>query len=373
MPATRSLDLVLQGATGFTGHLAAEEIAKRASSDLRWAVAGRDPIRTKALAQRFGVESVLADGLDKQACEDLAASTAVVISCAGPFTRYGKHLVDACVASGTHYADISGEMPWIDGLVKDHHQTCTRTGTVLVPASGFDSVPSDLAVHALQQEIPAGTPIHGFFTIRGGFNGGTLHSGIALSEDHGPNALPRASGSGPPFPVPALSRWATPFLMAPVNEATVARSRLLAADEGGCPETAGSYREFMAVRGRLRAYGLLFGLRRIEGMFRTKWGRSMIQRFGPAPGQGPDDRSIEDGFAKLTLLAGSLENPEAKCTWLWNGDPSNRITVRCLVQTGLALAAGEAQRGGVLTPAAAFGDGLLKRLTAMEAVRETRS
>lgn len=373
MSATRAFDLVLQGATGFTGHLAAEEIARRAPQGLRWAIAGRDAIRTKALAQRFDVAAVVADGLDQGACADLAAATTTVISCAGPFSRYGRHLVDACVASGTHYADISGELPWIEDLVQRHHAPCTTNGTALIPASGFDSVPTDLAVHNLRQEVSPQTPIRGFFTIRGGFNGGTLHSGIAMSEDLGHDALPRASLSGPPFPVPALHRWATPFLMAPINELTVTRSGLLAAEGLDCPSDPVDYREFLAVRGRLRAYGLLFGLRRIEGLFRTGWGRSLLRRFGPAPGQGPSEESIQEGFAKLTLLAGSLEKPEARRTWLWNGDPSNLITVRCLVQTGLALAAGEAQRGGVLTPASAFGDDLLHRLKAIEAVRESEA
>lgn len=371
MPDTREFDLVLQGATGFTGHLAAEELALRAPEGFRWAVAGRDPVRTTALAQRFGVEAVIADGLDTAANQALAARTRVVISCAGPFSRYGAHLAAACAEHGSHYADISGELPWIGHLQEAHHASCLANGTTMIPASGFDSVPSDLAVMAMREMVGAEAELHGFFAIRGGFNGGTLFSGIALAEDRGSEALPQASRSSTVFPIPSLKRWATPFLMAPVNEHTVARSEAIRASELGWTSPPPAYREFMAERGRFRAHVVRFGLRTIERMFASSFGRRLLQRFGPAPGQGPSEEDMRKGFARLTVLAGSLEAPSARQDWSWKGDPSNRITVHCLVQTGLALAAGEAKAPGVMTPASGLGDALLRRLLETGAVQRT--
>lgn len=372
MNAPREFDLILQGATGFTGHLAAEEIALRAPAGFRWAVAGRDVVRTSALAQRFGVDPVIADGIDARANLRLAARTKVVLSCAGPFSRYGKHLADACVEHGTHYADISGEPSWINGMIRDHHARCVESGITMIPASGFDSVPSDLGVMAMREELGPETTIQGFFTIRGGFNGGTLFSGIAMAEDQGAEAVPQASKMSGVFPVPCLNRWATPFLMAPVNEAIVARSlEMEQGDEAAAPtEQTPPYREFMAVRGKVRALGVRLGLRTMESMFRSRLGRSLLQRFGPKPGQGPSEKEIRDGFARLVLIAGPLDKPQAQRSWSWTGDPSNRITVNSLVQTGLALAADEAIAAGVLTPASGLGQGLLDRLLATGAVQQ---
>lgn len=370
MSSTRAFDLVLQGATGFTGHLATEELHRRAPDGFRWAIAGRDSVRTQSLADRFGVEALCVDGMDPKANDGLASRTRVVLSCAGPFTRYGRHLVDACVAHGTHYADISGELPWIADLIERHHATSRESGTVILPASGFDSVPTDLAVQAMRTSLGKELPIRGFYTIRGGFNGGTLHSGIALAEDFGPEGIPRDTRSTRPFPIPSLNRWATPFLMAPVNEAVVARSRILGAEGKQAWEEGIPYLEWMAVRGRLRAQGYRCTLAALGAMFRTRIGRSLLRRLGPDPGNGPSEQDIRNGFARLHLIAGPLGSPVAERSWHWDGDPSNRITVRCLVQTGLALAAGEAEHGGVLTPATALGDRLLRRLLAIRAVAE---
>ncbi len=368
MNSTREFDLVLQGATGFTGQLAAEELALRAPKGFRWAVAGRDKVRTLALAQRFGVDAVIADAMDQAANDSLASRTQVVLTCAGPFSRYGKHLADACVKYSTHYADISGELPWIDGLIRNHHHTCVERGISMIPASGFDSVPSDLGFWELRQHVGAEIPIRGFFTIRGGFNGGTLHSGIALAEDLGAEALPRATQLAQCFAVPSLGKWATPFLMAPVNEDTVARSEAWRVAQEDADARHQPYLEYMLVRGRMRAKGVRFALRTMERMFASRFGRSMLQRFGPKPGQGPSEEDIRNGFARLDLLAGPLDAPVAQRSWNWEGDPSNRITVHCLVQTGLALASSEAKTAGVVTPSVGLGDALWQRLLQSGAV-----
>jgi len=126
----------------------------------------------------------------------------------------------------------------------------------------------------------------------------------------------------------------------------------------------------MLVRGRLRAMQMKWLLQASTGMLRSAFGRKLLRRFGPKPGEGPSESSIRNGFARFIVVAGDLEKPLAMRRWDWDGDPSNRITVRCLVQTGLALVAGEATSGGVLTPASALGDTLLQRLVDVGAVKE---
>jgi len=391
MTERRDFDLVLQGATGFTGRLAAAELAGRAPEGLRWAVAGRDPVRLQAVADAHGVPAVVADGLDEGAVDALAARARVVLSCAGPFSRYGTPLVDACVRHGSHYADLTGEMPWIRQLIDAHHEASAAAGTVLIPASGFDCVPTDLAVRSMATELRqrdgSAPPITGFFQVRGGLNGGTLASGMLLYERWTPadfahphllDPAPRASlrAAPPPpgrpfvFPVPALRGWAAPFLMSPVNERVTRRSAALLAEAGQGYGDGFRYDEHLILKSRLRARMMTGALGVANRMLMSPTGRRLLRWFGPKPGKGPSPRSIENGFARLSLVAGPLEAPAAVRRWSWSGDPSNRITVNCLVQTGLALAAGEARRGGVLTPASALGDRLLERLTAIGAVEE---
>ena len=369
MTGPREFDLVLQGATGFTGRLAAEELRSCAPSSLRWAVAGRCPERVHALARKLDVQGLVADGLDRSAVGALAARTRVVLSCAGPFTRWGSLLVAACVEEGVHYADLTGELPWMETLIDRHHEDCVERRIAIVPASGFDSVPTDLGVQALVTELGQAVPIHGFFTLQGGLNGGTLHSGLALAEDGSPPTTP----SRPIFPLPVLDRWAAPFLMAPVNERVVGRSAEMMAGVQSGYGPSFLYREHLLTRGRAGAWGMATLLKSANRMLASPSGRWLLRRFGPKPGEGPSERAIRMGFANLVLLAGPLNDPIAIRRWAWDGDPGNRITVRCLVQTGLALAAGEALRGGVLTPASALGSSLFNRLQDSGAVREGAS
>lgn len=366
MKVPREYDLILQGATGFTGRMAADELAKHAPPFFRWAIAGRSEERLKPIAEKHGVPFLVADASDPEAMSHLAARTKTVISCAGPFAVFGTPLVDACVEQATHYADLTGELPWMQKLINKHHEHCAERGITLIPASGFDSVPTDLCVHDFLRELnekgladgETAPPISGFYFVRGGFNGGTLHSGIALAEA-GHSLKPAEMKTGR---VPSLKRWFAPFLMAPVNEAIVQRTHQL-------ENRMASYREFMLCKSRGEAVFLNTALKVISSLMGSRFGRFLFKRFGPKPGEGPSLEKIEAGFANLTLLAGPLESPALTQSYAWSGDPSNLITTRCLVQTGLALAADEAQRGGVLTPASALGDKLFQRLKNIGAVR----
>ena len=375
----RDFDIVLQGATGFTGRLAAKELMARAPAGLRVAVAGRNEAKVAALAAQLGVPGIVADGLDPKAMAALAARTRVALTCAGPFALYGDELVAACASAGTHYADLTGELPWLGRIIERHHKACTESGTALVPCSGFDSVPTDIAVHSMAAELDSlgqyPSRVRGFFRIRGGLNGGTLHSGLALGES-GEMAFqnpgedtPPSQGSEPEpavFPIPSQARWAAPFLMAPVNEWNARRSSALLGEVGGAYPFR--YTEHLSERRWHRAK-FMSGLLTLSGaLLASAAGRSLLRTFGPKPGEGPSEKSIAEGFARLILIAGDLDEPVMTRQWNWSGDPSNLITIRCLVQTGLALANGEASRGGVLTPVAALGSNLKRRLLESGAV-----
>ena len=147
--------------------------------------------------------------------------------------------------------------------------------------------------------------------------------------------------------------------MAPVNEWVVRRSAELLEEAGAGYGKSFRYDEFMTAKTRGRAAMLARILKLVQYLMSKSWGREALRLFGPNPGKGPSKKSRESGFANLHIIDSS--NREVGKLSM-TGDPSNLITVRCLVQVGLALAAGEAQRGGVVTTAAAFGDTLISRL-----------
>ncbi len=360
----KEFDLVLQGATGFTGQLSAAEIKRRAAHKpgppLKWAIAGRNEERLQQLSDELGVPYLVAPGLDEDAVDALAQRSKVVISCAGPFSRFGTPLVDACVRHQTHYADLTGELPWVHLMIHKHHKQAAADGTVLLPASGFDSVPTDLAVfhlvRSLQQQGRSTADLRGHYKLSGGFNGGTLASGLELYEKY-PDYMQDADATV--FEVPALNCWAAPFLMAPINEWVVRRSAELLEERGEGYGAGFGYQEFMSARSKFEARVISRVLRTVQYLMRRAWGRRMLRFFGPNPGKGPSKQSQSRGFAHLRLLD---ENQRSAAKLVMNGDPSNLITVRCLVQVGFALVADEASRGGVLTSASAFGDTLVSRL-----------
>ena len=154
-PQPRRFDVVLYGATGFVGRQTVAYFSEHAGG-LKWALAGRSRKRLEALAVGLGLEDagiLVADAEDDAALAALAAQTRVLLSTAGPFALYGSALVAACVAQRTHYVDITGETPWVRGLIDRHHVKAARDGTRIIPCCGFDSVPSDLGAWLVAQAL----------------------------------------------------------------------------------------------------------------------------------------------------------------------------------------------------------------------------
>ena len=170
----RDFDLVLLGATGFTGKLVAQYLDKHA---MRWALAGRNPDKLEEVRRslKSDVPVIVADALDAAACAALAARTKVVCTTVGPYTKYGSEVVAACAAAGTHYCDLTGEVSWMRTMIDAHHETARRTGARIVHASGFDSIPSDLGTWATQQEFVArfGAPAHAVTAYYGKISAGS--------------------------------------------------------------------------------------------------------------------------------------------------------------------------------------------------------
>ena len=187
---TRAFDLVLHGATGFTGRQAAQYIHEHIPSTIRWAISGRSLDKLKTLAATIGLPEhvglIKADALNTDDMDKLSASARVICTTVGPYARYGQELIAACVRNGTHYLDITGETPFVAEVIERYHQECEERGICIVPFCGFDSVPSDSAVYLAAkmlkgrgEELADATAV---FKLKGGLNGGTLASALNLAE-----------------------------------------------------------------------------------------------------------------------------------------------------------------------------------------------
>src|SRR5579884_1675346 len=183
--ADRQHDVVLFGATGFTGGLTAEYLARHADRGTSWAVAGRNRDKLEALRRRLGdahseLPIVHADVSDPGSLRRMAESTRVVISTVGPYINYGEPVVAACAANGTDYVDLTGEPEFVDRMWLAHHEEAQRSGARLVHSCGFDSIPYDLGTLFTVQRLPEGVPIHVDCFVRAGgtFSGGTYQSAL---------------------------------------------------------------------------------------------------------------------------------------------------------------------------------------------------
>jgi len=422
----RDYDLVLWGATGFTGRLVAEHLADRyGDGALDWALAGRDADRLAAVRDSLidGVDHGDADDADSDAMDGnagdggdatvpdlltgdahdrasldaVAERTAVVCSTVGPYARHGSPLVAACVDAGTDYCDLSGELQWIRRMVDEHHDRARERGVRVVHACGFDSVPGDLGTLLLQSHAAEtfGAPcsaVRALVSVRGGgFSGGTLASMVetaaAADRDRAvrrvlanPYALaPEGERGGPDTGPqrgvrrdPETREWTAPFVMAAINEPVVRRSNALLGHPWG--RTFG-YREALAVGRGVRGAAVAGALAAGEGLAADALGvapiRWALDRFVlPDSGEGPDRDTVEGGSFEMRLFGRgvSADHPAGyavEATVADDRDPGYGSASRMLAEAAVCLARGETDtpvEGGVSTPASGIGLPLVDRL-----------
>ncbi|MER5704578.1 saccharopine dehydrogenase NADP-binding domain-containing protein [Micromonospora sp. NPDC002296] len=381
MREDRAYDVVLFGATGFTGGLTAEYLARHAPDGLRWALAGRNPAKLAAVRDRLagidpalaGLPLLTADVTDPESLRRVAGSARVVASTVGPYVHHGEPLVAACAAAGTDYLDITGEPEFVDRMYVRHHAEAVRTGARLVHACGFDSVPHDLGVWFTVKQLPADAPItvDGFVRAGGRFSAGTYHSALtAFSRTAEASRAARERRAVEPRPegrrvraVPGkvgrskeLGTWAVPL---PTIDPQVVRRSAAARPEYG-PDFR--YRHFAAVKRLptivLGAAGLggLVGLVKLPPTRRWLLGRL-------ASGQGPSPQQRAKSWFRVRFLGSG--GGRRVLTEVSGGDPGYDETAKMLGESALCLALDEGLPAtcGQVTPVTAMGDALLDRLT----------
>ncbi|PZD72761.1 Putative trans-acting enoyl reductase [Acaryochloris thomasi RCC1774] len=389
----RTYDVVLYGASGFTGQQTVQYFADHAPDHLKWAIAGRNRQKLEAVRTKVGCETVdilVADGRDQVGTDAIATQTRIVLTTAGPFALYGQAMVDACVRSHTHYVDITGETAWVRSLIETYHEQAATQGTRIIPLCGFDSVPSDLGaylmVRYLQQLGKSCKVVKAYFEAAGGFNGGTLASAYNLIDAGQWSQMGDPYLLNPPEVRPEtaaedlqwsqydqdLGAWVAPFFMGPVNTRVVRRSSALYSQWQDPYGSQFTYQESLVFQGPLsglKATVTTVGTGLLVAMMQQPWvRRSLLQPNFPQPGEGPSEQVMDEGWFRCQLLAIDEEGGQHRGLIYNPGDPGNRSTVKFLCESALALALdferlpGGPQRGGVLTPATGLGDVLADRL-----------
>jgi short subunit dehydrogenase-like uncharacterized protein len=394
----RALDLVLWGATGFTGQLVAEYLVKHGPEGLRWAIAGRNKEKLERLLERLETKappSILVATLDDaSSLEAMTADSRVLISTAGPYSRLGTPVLTACVKTDTDYCDLTGETPWIRQSIDRFHNQARDQGTRIVHCCGYDSIPSDLGVYLLhlaaQSEGLCLEQVKLFSAhSRGGISGGTIASLFEVLDQSRDRQVRQVLGNpyslnpseqmhGPDGSDPSsvrfdrdLERWTGPFVMAAVNSRIVRRSNALL-DFAYGPELR--YSEAMSTRkglgGWWRAQKLRWGIGLFMLLAMPRPTRRLLQRrFLPRPGQGPDRKQVESGCFQM-LLVGQAVGSEGEARRLLGvvegqRDPGYGETAKMLGESALCLALDRShlpENAGVLTPASAMGSALVRRL-----------
>lgn len=379
MPHDRPYDIVLFGATGFTGGLTADYLARHAPAGLRWALAGRNPAKLAAVRGRLaaidpglaGLPLLTADVTDPGSLRPVAESTRVLATTVGPYVHHGEPLVAACAAAGTDYLDITGEPEFVDLMYVRHHAEAVRTGARLVHACGFDSIPHDLGVWYTVRQLPSDGPItvDGYVRAGGKFSAGTYHSALtAFSRTAEAKRAAQARRAVEPRPdgrrvraVPgkvgrsaATGMWAVPL---PTIDPQVVRRSAAARPEYG-PDFR--YRHFAALK-RLPTVLLAgAGMAGLAGLVKLpptrRW---LLGRL--ASGQGPSAAQRARSWFRVRFVGEG--GGRTVRTEVSGGDPGYDETAKMLAESALCLASDELPATcGQVTPVTAMGDALLDRL-----------
>ena len=369
--AEREHDVVVFGATGFTGALTAQYLARNADAGTRWAVAGRNREKLKQTLETIGadVPLVVADTGDPASMRQLAESAKVVITTVGPYLEYGEPVVAACAAAGTDYVDLTGEPEFMDLMYLRHHRAAAKSGARIIHACGFDSIPQDLGAQFTVQQLPEGVPIHVEAHVRAGGNpsGGTVASALGIMgrfrqaqkvHKQRRNLEPRTPGRRARVIIGRPKRDDGLYLLPmPTIDPQIVRMSALAEPRYG-PDF--SYAPYIGVRRLPAALGLAGGVSTLFTLAQVPPARKLIASRVPQ-GTGPSPEQREKGWFEVRFHGEG--GGRRVSTEVAGGDPGYGETSKMLSESALCLAHDDLpETAGQVTTAHAMGDALRARL-----------
>lgn len=380
MSTSREFDLIVYGATGFTGRLVAEYIYQT-HPDIQWAMAGRSAEKLAKVRDEIGAPAdtafVVADSSDEKSIEEMAKRTKCVVTTVGPYQLYGEPLVAACAKNGTDYVDLCGEPAWMHDVVRHYQDEAAKSGARIVLSCGFDSIPFDLGVFALQQHAikETGAPLSRVKgrvrKMQGTFSGGTAASFFETMKRakvqpevmnwlRDPFTLvpgfigPEQPHGAKPLFEEDLGSWSAPFIMASINTKNIHRSNALLGHQYG--------KDFVYDEMLLTGPG-----EKGEAMANHVANDNSMATNPPKPGEGPSKEERENGFFDVMFTGVAQDGQRLTVGVTGDKDPGYGSTSKMITEAGLSLALDvdrDTTPGGVYTSAPAMGDVLIERLKA---------
>ena len=368
--AERQYDVVVLGATGFTGALTAQYLAAHAPDTTRWAIAGRNQSKLERLG--LAVPLIHADVTDADSLKQLAESTNVLITTVGPYINYGEPVVAACAAAGTDYVDLTGEPEFVDQMWLRYNTQAESSSARLVHSCGFDSIPYDLGVLFTVGQLPEGSPISisGYARTGATFSGGTYHSAIHVmsrlrqgakvtrersAKEQRPSGRRVRLVFGRPHRSQEAGGWAAP--VPTIDPQHVLRSAR-ALDRYG-PDF--SYSHYMVTKRLTTLAGLGVGAGAVVTLAQLPPTRKALLKIKD-PGEGPSEEQRAKSWFRVRFVAQS--DGRRLVTEVSGGDPGYGETSKMLAESALCLAHDQLpERSGQLTTAVAMGQPLIDRLT----------
>ncbi|MCO5340215.1 MULTISPECIES: saccharopine dehydrogenase family protein [Delftia] len=379
---TKPFDLVVHGATGFTGRLVVEYLLRRypAGSGLRWAMGGRNAAKLAAVRDELGAPAdtplVVTDTGNPASLQALMEQARLVLTTVGPYQLYGNELVAACARAGVDYVDLCGEPAWMRQMIDAHEAAARASGARIVFSCGFDSIPFDLGVFMLQREMQArfGQPaqrVRGRVRkMKGTFSGGTAASLKAtmaaaaaqpgvLELLRNPFSLtpgfegPRQPSGSKPMVDEVLGLWVAPFVMAAINTRNVHRSNFLLGHAYGADFV---YDEMMVTGAGEKGEALANAVAA---------DKSLGADDGPKPGEGPSREERESGFYDVLFIGTDTAGHSLRVGVKGDRDPGYGSTSKMITEAAVCLLQDAPDTpGGIWTTAPAMGNALIARLKA---------
>ena len=391
MSNTKQLDLIIWGATGFTGQLVSEYINKKYSNTaLKWGIAGRNKEKASVIAERLNIAKdriFIADCNNIESLIKLTSKTKVICTTVGPYAKLGTNLIEACIKTNTNYCDITGETQWIRKMIDKYHTRAKENKIKIINSCGFDSIPSDMGVFYSQKKLFEKTGKYAskinmrVAGAKGGISGGTYNSlsnvleearvdkevRKTLTNPYGLNPIDKQNGPDKGDLQSVIfdkvsNSWIAPFVMAGINTKIVRRSHALIDFKYGSDF---SYDEATlsgkGVLGQVKGYLSLipiFLATRKKGSFI----KNIVDYILPKSGEGPSENTRISGYYNLRFYL-TQQNKIYLSKVIGDMDPGYGSTSKMLAESAVCLALDKTpETYGILTPSVALGDPLLKRL-----------
>jgi len=375
----REFDIIVYGATGFTGRLVAEYLSETYPNGVKWAMAGRSLSKLQDVRDLIGapagVTLIAANSDDPASLKAMCERATAIITTVGPYQLYGSDLVAACAETGTAYLDLCGEPAWMRHMIDAHHETAKRTGARIVFSCGFDSIPFDLGVLTLQQcaiakhGAPAPRVKCRVRVMKGGFSGGTAASlkATLAAAARDPRIVALLTNpfaltpgfSGPHQPTGLLPEydksvgaWVAPFIMAPINTKNVHRTNFLLGEKYSADFV---YDEMMVAGLGDLGKAAAEAIAKVNPLAGDK---------GPKPGEGPSKQDRDSGHYDILFIGEFPDDSRVECVVTGDKDPGYGSTSKMIAEAALCLVQDVQGEGGIWTPGALMGDALRERLIA---------